>query len=70
MFSICSKLDSEEIEKDPQRVSNIKAFIDNYRRLKNIRKNNSTTIALNVLYIKEKEICLVYVPKISSNCEK
>ena len=27
-------------------------------------------IALNILYIKEKEICPVYISKINSNCEK
>ena len=32
-------------------------------------KNNST-IALNILYIKEKEICLAYISKINLNCEK
>ena len=28
------------------------------------------TVALNILYIKEKEICLAYISKINSNCEK
>ena len=32
-------------------------------------KDNPTT-ALNILYIKEKEICLAYVSKINSNIEK
>ena len=32
-------------------------------------KNNPTT-ALNVLYIKEKEICPAYISQINSNCEK
>ena len=38
----------------------------------NIRKdlNYSRTIALNVLYIKEKEICSAYISEINSNCEK
>ena len=31
---------------------------------------NSSTVALNVLYIKEKEICPAYVSKINSNCKK
>ena len=31
---------------------------------------NNLTITLNVLYIKEKEICPAYISKINSNCEK
>ena len=27
-------------------------------------------MALNILYIKQKEICLAYVSKRNSNCEK
>ena len=34
-----------------------------------LRKNNPT-IALNILYVKEKEICPAYISKINSNCEK
>ena len=36
---------------------------------KTFEKNNPT-IALNILYIKEKEICPPYISKINSNCEK
>ena len=36
---------------------------------KRLRKNNPT-IALNILYTKEKEICPVYISKINLNCEK
>ena len=36
---------------------------------KTFEKNNPT-IALNILYIKEKEICSAYISKINSNCEK
>ena len=64
----------EEINKDPLRVSNIKPFINNYNwkginypskieDRKRFQKNN-LTIALNNLYIKEKEICPAYVSKI------
>ena len=35
---------------------------------KRLKKN--PTIALNILYIKEKEICPAYISKINSNCEK
>ena len=39
------------------------------RWLENVCKNNPT-IALNILYIKEKEICSIYISKNDSNCEK
>ena len=28
------------------------------------------TVALNILYIKEKEICPAYISNVNSNCEK
>ena len=31
---------------------------------------NNPKITLNILYIKEKEICPAYISKIDSNCEK
>ena len=36
---------------------------------KTFEKNNPT-IDVNILYIKETEICRAYISKISSNCEK
>ena len=33
-------------------------------------EKNDPTIALNVLYIKEKELCPAYISKTNSNCEK
>ena len=33
-------------------------------------EKNYSTIALNILYIKEKETFAAYISKISSNCEK
>ena len=36
---------------------------------KTFQKNNPT-ITLNILYIKEKEICPAYISKINSNCKK
>ena len=33
-------------------------------------EKNKSTIALNILYIKEKENCPAYISKINSNCEK
>ena len=66
-----------EIQSHPKRVSNIKPFINKYKwkRInyqskvdwKTLEKNNPT-VALNTLYIKEKEICPADILKISSNC--
>ena len=66
-----------EIESHPKRVSNIKPFINKYKwkRInypskidwKTFEKNNPT-VALNILYIKEKEICPADILKISWNC--
>ena len=36
---------------------------------KTFEKKNPTG-ALNILYIKDKEMCAVYILKLSSNCEK
>ena len=36
---------------------------------KRLRKNNSA-IALNILYTKEKGVCLAYISKFIWNCEK
>ena len=66
-------------ESHPERVSNIKLFINkckwegiNYPSKlddwKTFEKNN-LTIALDILYIKEKEICPAYISKINSNYE-
>ena len=73
-------LNYEEIESHPERVSNIKPFINKYNwkginypskidDWKSFGKNNPA-IALNILYIKEKEICPAYISEINSNFEK
>ena len=73
-------LNFEEIESHPERVSNIKPLINKYNweginypskinDWKTFEKNDPT-IALNIFYIKEKEICPAYISKINSNCEK
>ena len=73
-------LNYEEIELHPERVSNIKPFINKYNcngikcpqkidDWKTLKKNNPK-IAPNVLYIKETEICPAYISKINSNFEK
>ena len=64
----------------PKRVPNNKPFINKYNwkgihypsktdDWKTFVKNNST-VPLNILYIKEKEICPAYISKIKTNCEK
>ena len=64
----------------PEKVSNIKPFINKYKWKEidypskiddwKIFDKNNLTIALNILFIKEKEICLTYISRINSNCEK
>ena len=69
-----------EITCNPERVSNIKTFINKYK-WKGIHypseiedwkrfEKYSQTIALIILYTKEREICPAYVSKINSDCEK
>ena len=78
--AITVALNYEEIKWNPERVSKIKPFINksnckgiNYPLevddWKTFEKNN-LTFALNILYIKEKEMCPAYISKIISNCEK
>ena len=70
----------EEIKWNPERVSNIKPFISEYNwekinypskidDWKTFEKNNPT-IALNILYIKEKETCPAYISNHNSIREK
>ena len=69
-----------EIKWNREIISNIKPFINNCNwkgitypskidDWKTFEENNPK-IALNILYIKEKEICPAYISKINSNCEK
>ena len=73
-------LNYEEIKWNPEGVSYIKPFINEYNweginypsRLddwKQFEKNN-LTIALNILYIKKKEILPAYISKHNSTREK
>ena len=73
-YATTTTLNFEQIKKDPKRVSNIIPFISIYnweginypskiRDWKSFEKNNPT-IALNFLYILEKETCLAFIPKI------
>ena len=73
-------LNHEEIKRDPQRISKIKPFINKYNwkginypskidDLKTFQENNPT-IALNILYVKGKEILPVYISIHNSTREK
>ena len=63
-----------------QKVLNIKPFINTYNwkginflsKIDDCEKfeKNNPTIAHNILYIKEKEICPAYILKINLNCAK
>ena len=79
-YAVTVPLNYEEIKRNPDRVSNIKPFIDKYNwkginypleidDWKTFEKNN-LTIALNIWYIKEKEIYPAYVSKHNSTREK
>ena len=80
MFSICGKccVNYEEIKWNPERVSDIKSFINKYNwkgincpsKINNWKtfEENNPTIALNIVYIKGKEICSPNISKINSNC--
>ena len=79
-YALTVTLNYGEIESHPERVSNIKPFINKYN-WKGINyplkidywktfEENNPTIALNILYIKEKEIYPACISKINSNWEK
>ena len=79
-YAVTVALNYLEIKWNPERVSNIKPFISKYSckeinypakidGWKTFEKNN-LTIALNILYIKEKEISPAYILKHNSTREK
>ena len=79
-YALMAALNYGETGSHPEQLSNIKPFINKYNwkginypskidDWKMCEKNNQT-IALNVLYIKEKEISPGYISKINWNCEK
>ena len=79
-YAVTVALNHEKIKWNPERFSKIKPFINkynwkgiNYRSKiddwKTSEKNNPT-IALNILYIKEKEIYPAYISKHNSAREK
>ena len=79
-YAVTVALNHEEIKKDPQRITKIKPFINQYNceRInfpsekddwENFEKNN-VTIAPNVCKLKKKKKYPAYVSKHNSNCEK
>ena len=78
-YAVNVTLNYLQIKSNPE-VSNIKPLINKYNwkginypskvdDWKTFEKNNPT-IGLNILYIKEKEICPACISKINFNCEK
>ena len=76
-YDVTVTLNYEEVKKDPQRITKITPFINNYNwgginfpsendDWKKIEKNSGTTV-LNVLYAKKEEMYLVYVSKYNPN---
>ena len=70
-YAVTVALNYEEIESHPEKVPNIKLFVNKYKwkgknypskiyDWKTFEKNNLTT-AVNILYIKGKEICPAYI---------
>ena len=79
-YAATAALNYAEIESHPERVSNIKPFINKYNwkginypskinDWKTFEKNNPI-ITLDILFNKENEICPAYISKINSNYEK
>ena len=79
-YAIMVALNYRQIELHPERLWNIKLLVNKYNwdRTKHLLKiddlkmfeKSNPTVALNILYIKEKEIYPAYISKINSNCEK
>ena len=79
-YAVTAPLNYKEIKWNPERVSNVKPFITKYMSKginypskiddwKAFEKKNRT-FALNIFYIKGKEIYPTYISKINLNCEK
>ena len=79
-YAVIVALNHEELKRDPQRISKNKPFINKYKwngykisvkndDWKTFEKNNPT-IALNVLYIKEKEVYPANISKHNSTREQ
>ena len=75
-YAVTAALNYEEIESHPERVSNIKTFINYPSKIDDWRtfEKNNPTIALNVLHTLNILHILhkspAFISKINSNCEK
>ena len=79
-YAVTVALNYEKIESYPERLSNIITFTNKYNweginypsKIDDWRKfeKNNSTITLNILHIKEKEILPAYISKHNSTCEK
>ena len=77
-YVVTVALNYEQIKWNLERVSNIKPFINKYKwkginypwKIDDWKTFENLKIALNILYIKEKEICSADISEINSNCEK
>ena len=79
-YALTVALNYREIESHSERFLNIKPVVNKYNAeginywskiddSKTFDKNNPAT-ALNISYVKEKEICSAYISKINSKCKK
>ena len=79
-YAVTVALSYGEIESHPERVSNVKPFVNKYNwrginypsRIDDWKafEKNDLKISLNILYVKEKKICTAYISKLNANCKK
>ena len=78
VYDVTVALNYEEIKKDPQRITKIKPFINEYKKMigkrwleKNAKNKQliKITVALNVLYTKNEKVYPTYISKHNLNCE-
>ena len=78
VYDVTVALNYEEIKKDPQRITKIKPFINEYKKMigkrwleKNAKNKQliKITVALNVLYTKNEKVYPTYISKYNLNCE-
>ena len=78
VYDVAVALNYEGIKKDPQRITKIKPFINEYKKMigkrwleKNAKNKQliKITVALNVLYTKNEKVYPTYISKYNLNCE-
>ena len=80
LYAATVALNYEKIKRNPERVSDIKQFINTYNwegknypsKIDdwNTFEKSNPTIVLNIFYIIERQICPAYISKINPNCNK